>query len=89
MDLHAITHCWYDESGDDSSLCVPYQKVVGIFKGEQLGAVFLEIISFFEKIGKPVKNFKHPDGNGGYFLEFKNGKDFFYSGTYTVGELRL
>lgn len=88
MELYAITHCWYDEGCEDS-LTIPYQKVVGIFREEQLKGAFQEIIEFFASMEKGVKTLKPPDKNGGYFLEFEGGTDSFYSGRYTVGELDL
>lgn len=79
--LKAITYCYTDEG-------VERQKVVGIFKPEQLKEAVDKILKAFEP--NPVISFDYDENDGQFLLHFDNEeKSWFYSGNYTVGELNL
>jgi len=78
--LKAITHCYSMDS-------VMYQKVVGIFKPDQLEDAFKQIR---EANGNRVeKKFGYAQDVHNYMLEYAGADYYYYSGNYIVGELNL
>jgi hypothetical protein len=82
MNLKAITYN-YTEDG------IPHNKVVGIFKKDQLESALSIIRNGFGADKKLIVD-KYDKSCDNYFLEFDDAdKSYFYTSDYTVGELRL
>ena len=79
MELKAIT---YNYTTDGYT----YHKVIGIIKKEQLKNSFDKIIELFNY----PEIIKYEESNENYFLEFNDDeKSWFYSGDYTLGEIKI
>lgn len=82
MELKAITYNYTQ----DGILC---NKVVGIFKKEQLESALNDIRNGFGADKKLVVD-KYDKSCDNYFLEFDDSdKSYFYTSDYTLGELLL
>lgn len=78
--LKAITHCY--AMGD-----VVYQRVIGIFKPEELENIFKQIRE--ANSGYTEKKFGYAEDVHNYMLEYMGADYYYYSSNYTVGELKL
>ncbi len=82
MELKAITYNYTQ----DGVLC---NKVVGIFKREQLESVLNDIKKGFGSDKNLVID-KYDKSCDNYFLQFDDAdKSYFYTSNYTVGELYI
>jgi len=81
MKLTAITYC-YTQSD------VLQNVVVGVFTKAQLGKAIQEIRFRFKE--ETIKKYEYDEKSGSFFLEYEDKENtHFYSGEYTVGELKL
>ena len=80
MELIAITYCYKQDNQDCN-------KVVGIFEPSQLAEAIDDIKNGYGE-DKTIKAFSQDTPTDNFFLEYTND-EFFYSGTYTIGELKL
>ena len=82
MILKAITYN-YTEDG------VPFSKVVGIFKEEQLEDALKTIKKIFSKDGEVIED-KCEESSKNYFIKFNDVRDtYFYTSDYKIGELNI
>jgi len=82
MELKAITYCYTQDT-------IPTQKVVGIFRPEELKGALDTIRNCFGADMK-IKRDVYNESCDNHFIEFESDNDtYIYTSNYVVGELYL